>query len=118
MKLLQLGGLHSLSGRLKIRYKPFDIDVRTGRGTAAVTWEPVAGPHKGFIQPLSGGEVFRDGKGGESATHRLYTSVNTPTKYGYRITQNGQEYIMLYAVQPSGISGVVHHKELILGIFE
>lgn len=78
----------------------------------------VVGYYKGFIQPMSGGETFRDGKGGESATHRMYTVMGTPVKYRYRVTQGGQDYIMLYAIQPAGISGTGHHKEIIMGIFE
>lgn len=76
------------------------------------------GNYRGFIQPISGGETFRDGKGGESATHRLYTGLATPIFYGDRITQNNQNYTVLYGIQPEGISSVEHHKEIILAVFE
>jgi len=93
--------------------------VNAGSFSGTIAWQDVTGsPFQGFIQPISGGERFRDGKNGEQATHRLYTDVDTPAKYGYKVIQNGQEYIMIYAIQPSGISAVDHHKEIILQVFE
>lgn len=100
---------------------PITIEERTTTGGSfgTVTWSELTDDfYKGFIQPIGGGEAFRDGKAGEQATHRLYTGIVTPSKYGYRVTQNGQSYIMLYAIQPNGISGVNDHQEIILGVFE
>ena len=88
-----------------------------GTGWGDSTWT-AAGNYKGFIQPISGGEVFQDGKAGEKATHRLYTYVSTPVNYGDKVSQGGQDYFVIYAIQPAGISGVNHHKEVILGVFE
>jgi hypothetical protein len=76
------------------------------------------GNYKGFIQPISGNENLQDGKSGEKATHRLYTYVNTSVQYGDKIVQGGQNYFVIYAIQPAGISGVGHHKEIIMGVFE
>jgi hypothetical protein len=73
---------------------------------------------KGSFQPITGSETFRDGKGGESATHRLYADVRTTLVYGDQVTHGGQTYVTLYAIQPSGISGRSHHKEYICGVFE
>jgi hypothetical protein len=95
---------------IKIRNEPAD-------SFDPVTETTLAG-YSGFIQPISGNEIFRDGKGGEQATHRLYTNVSTPGVYGYKVEQNSQTYIMLYALQPGGISNVGHHKEVILGLFQ
>ncbi len=89
----------------------------SGGSFQAQTWQNV-GPYDGFIQPVSGKENYRDGKAGEQATHRLYTDLETPAKYGYKVTQFGQSYIILYAIQPGGISGVDHHKEILMQVFE
>jgi hypothetical protein len=94
-------------------YTPFTIEDRTGAGDFdGISWTSI-GVYFGFIQPVSMNAVFKDGKGGESATHRLYTGMTTPVKYGYKVTQNGQSYI-----QPAGISGVGDHKEIMMGLFE
>jgi len=98
-------------------YKLLDIYERQDAAFAGVGYVSL-GTYRGFIQPTGGGEGFKNGKGGESATHRLYTHVTTPCRYGYKVTQGGQSYVMLYAIQPDGISGTGHHKEVILGIFE
>jgi len=101
-------------------YSDVQIQERIGAGSFQTPlWQDLVGsPYQGFIQPISGHEKFRDGKNGEQATHRLYTSVDTPAIYGYKVIQNSQEYIMIYAIQPSGISGVEHHKEIVLQVFE
>lgn len=98
-------------------YRPLVIEEKIGSGFSAITWD-VVGYYKGFIQPVSGRESYQKGKGGEDATHRLYTAVQTPCKYGYRVSQDGNDYIMLYANQVNGISGTGHHKEIILGRFQ
>lgn len=106
---------------LECYYTDVQIQERINAGSfqSGTTWQNLSGsPYKGFIQPISGGETYRDGKAGEQATHRLYTSVQTPSIYGYKVIQNGQSYIMLYAIQPTGISGVDHHKEIVMGLFE
>lgn len=101
-------------------FSPLTIEERTTTGGSFGTtaWSDVVGDFTGFIQPIGGGETFRDGKGGEQATSRLYTTVDTPAVYGYRVTQNSQPYMMLYAIQPAGISGINRHKEIIMGLIE
>ena len=98
-------------------YSLFTIYQKHGADFSAMSWELV-GTYKGFIQPASGGEGFAQGKSGENATHILYTDVYTPCHYGNQVRHKGQKYIMLYAIQPQGISGTGHHKEIILGIFQ
>ncbi len=87
-----------------------------GGSFGTTSWSLIAGTHTGFIQPIGGGETFRDGAAGEQSTHRAYVPIDTPGEYGNRITQNSQAYIILYAIQPTGISSVGHHKEFILGV--
>ncbi len=99
-------------------YTSLLIQERISTGSFdAQTWQDV-GSYNGFIQPVFGKENYRDGKAGEQATHMLYTDLNTPAKYGYKVTQNGQSYIIIYAIQPAGISGVAHHKEVLMQVFE
>lgn len=98
-------------------YVTLDV-IRSSRGRST---DPVTETEfyiKGSFQPISGGEVFRDGKGGESASHRLYTPVSNTLIYGDKVTQGTQSYKVLYAIQPVGISGRNHHKEFICGVFE
>lgn len=75
-------------------------------------------PYTGFIQPLAASNIRSQGKGAESGTHRLYTRLETPTAYGSKVIQDSQEYTVLTRLQPTGISGVNHHKEVNLGIFQ
>ena len=98
-------------------YKSFTLYRRTDSDFSGATYASV-GTYKGFIQPVGGGETFREGKGGEAATHRLYTGLSTPAVYGDRVTYKGQNYKVIYAIQPQGISSVEHHKEILLGLFE
>ncbi len=98
-------------------FYPVEIYVRTESDFDADVYTYL-GIYLGFIQPISGDETFAQGKNGERATHRFYTGMNTPVKYGYKVIYNGQEYIMLYAIQPDGISGVGRHKEITMGLFE
>ncbi len=74
----------------------------------------------GFLQPVSTGfsNDFRNGKGGEKASHRLYSYVSTDLVYGDKVINDSQSYIVLYGIQPDGVSGVGHHKEFICGVFE
>lgn len=78
------------------------------------SYAAVSGSHTGFIQPVSGNEQFKIGKAGEKVTHRLYTDVSSPAIYKDRVTQNGQVYYVVFAGQPTGISGVNDHKEILL----
>ena len=81
--------------------------------------ETTIGFYKGFIQPVSSSETFLQGKSAEKATHRLYTGMTTPIEKGYRINQKSQNYrVIASIIQPGGISGVDHHKEVLLGIIE
>lgn len=104
-------------------YKPIKIEApTTGTAyTAGSEWDPtkaawtiIPGAHRGFLQAVSGNESFQDGQSGEKVIARFYCPVNTPSEYRYRITQNGQSYIMLYQ-QPAGISGLSRHKEVLTG---
>jgi len=100
-------------------YKPYTLENRviSTRSTTATTYsDPIFA--KGFIQPIKGDEEVAQGKGGEKATHRLYTYVSVNAKYGDRVTQYGQKYIVLFAGQPKGISSREHHKEIVLGVYE
>lgn len=91
------------------------------RSTAAAyggnTWSILGTDYKGFVQPLSSNDTFKQGKSGDDITHRFYTYVSTPAEYGYRLTWQGVKYIMTNTVQPSGISSVQHHKEILLRKF-
>jgi len=89
----------------------------TSDSFASTTWATVD-TYRGFIQPIGGGEVFRDGKAGEAATHRLYCPLTVGALYRDRVTWQGQNFIVLYAIQPAGISSRQRHKEIILGLFE
>lgn len=73
--------------------------------------------YQGYIQPVSGGETFQDGKAGELVTHRLYTAVSVPAKYGNKITQDSVDYIVIYSDQVGGVTNRQHHKEILLGRF-
>jgi len=91
------------------------------RATAATTpgqapTETVIGYYKGFIQPLSSSDTFKLGKNVEDATHRLYTSMSVNTlQKGDRISQGTQNYIVSDDVtQPTGVSSVNHHREILL----
>jgi hypothetical protein len=70
--------------------------------------------YTGYIQPVSGGEVFKDGKAGEQVTHRLYTAVSVDFQYGDVITQDSQNYYVVYSDQVGGITNRQHHKEILL----
>ena len=102
---------------LEQRYISLTIEENIHVDFMPDTWT-VVGYFKGFIQMVSGSEVFQNGKGGEKVTHRLYTHLQTPCKYGYRVTQNGQSYIMLHTIQTNGVSGTGHHKEILMGSFD
>lgn len=101
-------------------YTPFTLYQKSNPSNSFTgsDYTAVSGAFTGFIQPIGGNETFRDGKGGESATHRLYTNVTYGIVYGDRVEQNSQTYTVLYAIQPTGISGVSHHKEIIMAVFE
>lgn len=98
-------------------YTALTIEEWVDDDESGASWKSIGG-YKGFIQPIGGGESFQKGKNGESATHRMYTFVSTPSQQGWRVTQGGQSYVMLWAIQPDGISSVGSHKEIILGLFE
>ena len=78
----------------------------------------IPGDHEGFIQPLSGSEHFKDGKNGEKAEFLMFTYIETPVKYGYEVEQDEEKYKMLYTNTPKGVSGLGHHKEIVLGEFK
>lgn len=97
--------------------KYFKPAVLTKRSHPEISTDPIvetSSAIKGFAQPVSGNEVFQDGKAGERITDRFYTGVSTNAEYGDVITQNGQSYVVVYSIQPAGISGRVHHKEIMM----
>lgn len=69
---------------------------------------------RGFIQPVGGAETFSHVKPDQLVTHRLYSPVDLPALYGDIVVQGGDSYNVEYADQPDGISGVQHHKEILL----
>ena len=71
----------------------------------------------GFIQPISGGEVFKNGRAGEEITHRLYIATNFTGVYRDKVIQNSISYRIVYSNQVEGISSVDHHKEILLELF-
>ena len=73
---------------------------------------------QGFIQPVNGNDRYKDGKSGEEITHRLYCDTSVSISYGDRITQNSVTYIAVYTIQPAGVAGVNHHKEILLSLFK
>ena len=73
--------------------------------------------YTGYIQPVSGGETFQDGKAGERVSHRLYTTVSATIQYGDVITQDSVSYVAIYTDQVGGITNRSHHKEILLGRF-
>jgi hypothetical protein len=105
---------------LEPKYRPITIERKTGGDFSAVSWSDItAATDKGYIQPVSGHEVFETGKGGEKITSRMYAPMtNTAVQYGDRITQDGQKYLIVYSIQPKGISAESHHKEILMGAIE
>ena len=113
-ELLRVGRVILLTDK----YSLLTIEVLTSSGssdTDPISWVDAPGINTGFIQPVSGKENFRNGRAGEQVEALMFTGIDTPGEYGYRVTQNGQSYMMLYTLQPEGISGVGHHKEITLG---
>ena len=99
-------------------YRAYQIYTNTAADSFdAATWV-LQGTEKGFIQPAGGGEVFRDQKSGEESTHKLYTGVSVTINKGDKVSQGGQDYIVVSARQPDGVSAVQHHKEISLKVFD
>jgi SPP1 family predicted phage head-tail adaptor len=91
----------------------FTIESRsTAPGYGGNTWATV-GSYSGFMQPLTGNEVFKFGKSAGDVTHRFYTGLSTSVEQGYRITWQGQKYEVIYSDQPTGIAGRSSHKEIL-----
>lgn len=100
-------------------YTPYSLyNNSAGVDDTATTAWTLAGTYQGFIQPVGGGEQYRDGKSGEQGTHRLYTAVSVSIAYGDKVTWQGQDFKVLYSIQPAGISSRSRHKEILLGLFE
>ena len=97
-------------------YTVLTIKEKLDAGRFGVT-EQVVGYYKGFIQPVSSSETFMQGKSADSTTHRLYTGLSTPVEKDYLIEQGASKYIVTDATfQPTGISGVNDHKEILLRV--
>ena len=105
---------------LESKYSAVDVYRRAGGNFQTVTWTKVStSTDSAFIQPISGNETFENGKGGERVTNRMYAPLtNTDVKYGDKVTQNSESYIVLWQNQVTGISGQSHHREILLGLFE
>jgi len=101
-------------------YETIVIERNVSTGFDNATWTTVStSTDVGFIQPVSGAGEFKAGKNGEKVTSRMYTPMdNTLISYGDRVTQDSQKYLVVWPLQPSGISGKDHHKEILLGVFE
>lgn len=95
-------------------YKPLTIYRNVPSSTPGQTpTEITIGFYKGFIQQVSSDELFKMGKSAEESLQTLYTYMSTPALKGDRINQSGQNYRVVSGVtQPTGISGVNHHKEI------
>ena len=79
----------------------------------------IVGYFKGFIQPVSSSEMFMMAKSAENATHRLYTNLGTDIVKGDKINQNSTDYVVIADItQPTGVSGVDHHREILLGLIK
>jgi len=101
-------------------YRSFLLDKRviSTDSTTATTYSPAI-ICQGFIQPVKGNENFKQGRAGEDVTARLYTDISVNAVYGDKVTQDSISYIVLYGgLQVNGISGVGHHKEILLGAYE
>lgn len=102
---------------LRSRYTPYVIHRTSSSGGYSPTpVESTVGGFQGFIQPISGGESFDHLQLTDKVTFRLYTDTLAPLKAGDDVSQNGETYKVLWAFQPSGISGTSHHKEVLLGL--
>jgi len=99
-------------------YSPIIIYKKAVSGYSDGTYTLRSGNYTGFVQPLRGNEQYKSGKGGEDCTAILYTGLNTVVEYLDKIIYKGQNYIALYTLQPQGISGTGHHKEILLGAFK
>jgi hypothetical protein len=101
-------------------FRTITIERKTGEDFDTLAWSTISiSSDKGFIQPVSGSESFERGKAGERVAYRMYVPMdNTVVQYGDRITQDGQKYIVIFSIQPTGISSTNGHREISLGLFE
>jgi hypothetical protein len=102
---------------LNEQYKPFLLEKSVTSKAGVVTWERIQGAWTGFIQPTSSTANIQQGKGGELSQNRMYCPLNIPFLYGYRVTQDGVQYKMLYGANPKGVSGTGDHKEIYMSYF-
>lgn len=98
---------------LEAYYRPFRLyRVTDGASAMDTPTETLVGTYLGFIQPVSGGEASRFSKTGEEYTHRLYTGVKTPARFGDIVRFGDAQWSVVFAEQAQGISSVGHHKEV------
>lgn len=105
---------------LENKYRSIVVERKQGDQWSTVAWIQIGTAYeKGYIQKVSGSEVFQTGKAGEKVEFRMFCPMNTVELfYGDRITQDGKKYIVLTPWQPVGISSESHHKEIMLGGLE
>jgi hypothetical protein len=105
---------------LEPKYRAITIERKTGGDFSAISWSDItAATDKAYIQPVSGNEVYETGKGGEKIIAKMFAPMtNTAVQYGDRITQDSQKYLVVYSIQPKGISAESHHREISLGAIE
>lgn len=97
-------------------YKPLQY-----RGYVDDGWNRTAGDWingNGFVQPVGGNESFQHFNFASRITARLYCSVDLEIVHGMDVKQDGITYSVIYASQPTGISGTGSHVEILLGAVE
>jgi len=100
-------------------YSAFTLQRQSGGVT--IVNEPSysdVGTYRGFIQPRSGSESGAFQALTERYSHVLYTDTSTPVQFGDRVVQSGVTYRAVFTVQPTGIAGRSHHKEIALQYME
>lgn len=99
---------------LQAHFKPFTLKRKTAgaREIDEPTFTVVA-YGRGFIQPVSGGQIrFLGPTVNEQATHRLYTEISLPAVGGDIVEQDGVSWSVVQALEPDGISAMGRHKEI------
>lgn len=101
---------------LQAHFKPFTLKRKTD-GTREID-EPsfrVVAYGRGFIQPVSGGQIrFLGPTVNEQATHRMYAQIAVPAVGGDIVEQDSVSWSVVQSLEPSGISAMGRHKEIML----
>lgn len=101
-------------GNIERYYSDFTLSRSTNDG-----WEDSAlatvGTYQGFVQVVSGGEVFEHFKLDDKVDARLYCGLDVPAVYNDVVEQGTDKYRVVWpSGQTGGISNTLHHKELLL----